>query len=124
MRQKLLFLTCAILLLTGLWLVMKPDSGSLPNSGAVAEAKEFYFTINRGSIPDPQVIQLNIGDTAQLNFMSDSDAAVHIHGVDMHIVLNADVTQQVKFDATQAGRFALEVHDTEIQLGAIEVYPR
>ncbi|MEX1664701.1 hypothetical protein [Zhongshania arctica] len=124
MRQKLLFLTCAILLLTGLWLVMKPDSGSLPNSGAVAEAKEFYFTIQSGSIPDPQVIQLKIGDTAQLNFMSDSDAAVHIHGVDMHIVLNADVTQQVKFDATQAGRFALEVHDTEMQLGAIEVYPR
>jgi hypothetical protein len=42
----------------------------------------------------------------------------------MHIVLSAGMAQQVKFNATQAGRFALEVHDTEMQLGAIEVYPR
>lgn len=124
MRQKLLFLICAILLLTGLWLVMKPDTGSLQNSGAVAEPKEFYFAIHNGGTPEPQVIQLKIGDTAKLSFVSDNDAAVHIHGVDMHIVLSAGITQQVEFDATQAGRFALEVHDTEMQLGAIEVYPR
>jgi hypothetical protein len=124
MRQKLLFLTCAILLLTGLWLVMKPDSGSLPSSGAIAAPKEILFAIHHGSTPDSQVLQLKIGDTAQLNFVSDRDAAVHIHGVDMHIVLSAGMAQQVKFNATQAGRFALEVHDTEMQLGAIEVYPR
>jgi hypothetical protein len=124
MRQKLLFLICAILLLTGLWLVMKPDTGSLQNSGAVAEPKEVYFAIHHDSIPDQQVLQLKVGDTAQLSFLSDSDAAVHIHGVDIHIVLRAGVTQRVEFDATQAGRFALEVHTTEMQLGAIEVYPR
>lgn len=124
MRQKLLFLSCAILLLTGLWLVMKPDTGSLQDSGAVVEPKEFYFVIRNDSMPESQVIQLKIGDTSQLSFVSDSDAAVHIHGVDMHIVLSAGITRQVEFDATQTGRFVLEVHDTEMQLGAIEVYPR
>lgn len=120
MRQKLIFLFCAALLLIGLWLVMKPDT--LPNGSA--ETKEFYFAILSGSTPEPMAMQLKIGDTAQLDFVSDKDAAVHIHGIDQHIVLNAGVKTRVEFVAEQAGRFMIEVHDSEIQLGTIEVYPR
>ena len=50
--------------------------------------------------------------------------AVHIHGVEMHIVLEAGIKKDIEFVATQTGRFAIEVHVSEIQLGTIEVYPR
>lgn len=120
MRQKLLFLICAALVLTGLWLVMKPA----PVVNDTSETHAFYFAILEGSIPEPMVIQLKLGDTAKLSFVSDKDAAVHIHGVDMHIVLEAGIKKDIEFVATQTGRFAIEVHVSEIQLGTIEVYPR
>ena len=120
MRQKLLFLICAAAVLASLWLVMKPT----PAVNDTGETQAFYFALLDGSIPEPMVIQLKLGDTAKLSFVSDKDAAVHIHGVEMHIVIEAGIKKDVEFVATQTGRFAMEVHVSEIQLGTIEVYPR
>ncbi|CAA0081007.1 Uncharacterised protein [Zhongshania aliphaticivorans] len=124
MRQKLIFLLCAVFILTGLWLVMKPKMTTPTDGSNTATTTAYYFAILSGSIPEPQVIKLKLGDVAQLGFVSDKDAAVHIHGVEMHIELSAGVKENVTFTATQVGRFALEVHVSEVQLGTIEVYPR
>ena len=113
MRQKLLFLICAAAVLASLWLVMKPA----PAVHDTSETQAFYFALLDGSIPEPMVIQLKLGDTAKLSFVSDKDAAVHI-------VIEAGIKKDVEFVATQTGRFAMEVHVSEIQLGTIEVYPR
>lgn len=124
MRRKLSFLIITVAILAGLWLAMRPDTAPANNAEVAAQTQTVNFDIVSGSTPAPQIIRLKIGDTAQLNFVSDTDAAVHVHGVDMHIPLTAGIKEQREFVATQAGRFSLEVHDTEMQLGTIEVYPR
>ncbi|MCZ6604803.1 MAG: hypothetical protein O7A03_06625 [Alphaproteobacteria bacterium] len=60
-----------------------------------------------GGVP---VLRLRQGQTAALNWTSDEAAGLHLHGYDIDLDLEPEEVGIMKFKATVAGRFALEVH--------------
>jgi hypothetical protein len=55
---------------------------------------------------------------------SDRPLEVHLHGYDLEKEVEANQPAELSFDATMTGRFAIEDHDTEAELGTLLVQPR
>ena len=72
----------------------------------------------------PDVIQVSVGDTVTLRLLSDHADELHIHGYDLHAHLKAGVPSVLTFKAERSGRFTMELHHSNVDLGALEVEPR
>jgi hypothetical protein len=125
MRLKILYASCAVLLLTALWLMMKPTTEMASSSSVVLQSHEYYFEIRGENVhTEPQIIRAMVGDTLKFSIESDQKDELHLHGVDKHLHLRPGETLRFEFAAETAGRFAMELHDSGIHLATIEVYPR
>ncbi|MEX1670135.1 multicopper oxidase domain-containing protein [Zhongshania guokunii] len=119
MRHKLVFIGCAALLLGGLWLLLKPSSQ--PAIAATTTLHEYNFVVNGHY--ESQRIRVTQGDTVKIEIRSTQNDQLHLHGIDKHLHIAADTPLNFEFVASQPGRFALELHDSGIQLATFEVYP-
>ena len=100
---------------------------------------------------DADGIQVNQGDTVNLNIESDVDGNIHVHGYDLTVEVTADTPGALEFLANATGRFSITYHfegtdseheeeedegeegeeqgaepqeESEFLLGALEVRPR
>ena len=64
------------------------------------------------------------GDQVTLQIISDHPIEVHLHGYDLEEVVGAEEPGELSFEATMTGRFPIEDHDTEAELGTLLVQPR
>ncbi len=71
--------------------------------------------------PKPRRVEVPLGSTVELQITSDVDDEVHVHGFDVEKALDAGVTTTVKLQATEAGLFEVETHETELELLQLEV---
>jgi hypothetical protein len=82
-------------------------------------------------------IRVTQGDLLELVFTSDEAAALHLHGYDLHLDVEAGAPAVLQVDAKIAGRFVLEAHrfgkpagapgapaHRHVELLYLEVYPR
>lgn len=55
-------------------------------------------------------IQVNQGDTINLNIESDVDGNIHVHGYDLTVEVTADTPGALEFLANATGRFSITYH--------------
>ena len=84
----------------------------------VEKIKEFEINIvNRKMTLDPPLISVEVGDQVLLNIKSDENLRFHIHEYDHEIMLMADEVKVLSFPAMLPGRFDIEIHSGEDDMG-------
>ena len=118
-----------ILGLAGLFLALRPDSTSpeddSPTGTSADEPQEqIYDVAIEGGTMNPNEISVEEGDLATLRLTSESPVEVHIHGYDLEEEVLPGEETDLSFEADATGRFEIEDHETEAQLGTLLVQPR
>lgn len=120
MRLKLFAGFAAAALLVLLWQGLKPSE---QNTGPELHRLNLNLALINEQTPAVK-LKLYESDIIELTLSSNYDAAVHVHGAEQHIEIEAGQTVTRRFNAEPSGRFAIEVHGSELQLAILEIYPR
>lgn len=72
----------------------------------------------------PDEVSVGEGDRVTLNVTADRPVEIHVHGYDVEREVEPDETAELSFEADKTGRFPMEDHDTEADLGVLVVEPR
>jgi heme/copper-type cytochrome/quinol oxidase subunit 2 len=106
-----------------LFFLLRPGSPA-PESGDVAEKQEevVAVAINEGIMSPPEVTVYE-GELVNLQITSDRPIEVHLHGYDLTEEVEPGETAELSFEATDTGRFAIEDHNTDAEVGVLLVQP-
>ena len=88
------------------------------------QAQEFAFEIAAGKITGPPQLLVRQGERVALRVRTDKADELHLHGYDISTPLPPGEEVVLKFVASKAGRFEVELHGAHHELGALEVHPR
>ena len=102
-------------------------STSWPGLLRVAEANTTVvdIVVRRGRrISGPSVIKVKQGDNVTLRITNDAVDELHLHGYNLQVPVMPETPAVLQFTARLSGRFTFELHKTELELGAVEVYPK
>ena len=99
-----------------------------------AEPQRFVVSIKSRKVePAQKLIRVTRGDAVELEFSTDEEAELHLHGYDRLIKVEPATTAVLRLDATIAGRFPIEAHGFasgrsghggHVVLLYLEVHPR
>ena len=122
--RNLVVVLVTLIVLGVLFVLLRPES-SAPESSDVGETQEqpVALAIN-GNNMSPDEVSVTEGDQVTLQIISDHPIEVHLHGYDLEEVVGAEEPGELSFEATMTGRFPIEDHDTEAELGTLLVQPR
>ncbi|MAG63522.1 hypothetical protein CMO84_08380, partial [Candidatus Woesearchaeota archaeon] len=70
------------------------------------------------------IFQVKRGDAVALNISSDAAGEVHVHGYDLEKEMSPGEMVTLSFAAEATGRFHIEIEETKVELGVLEVQPR
>ena len=118
MARGLILIAVIVLILGGLYFILRPDTSS---SGP--RHRTFELSIKEGEM-SPSEISVNEGDRVTLRISSDKPMEVHMHGYDLEQEVGPGQPATLHFKADLTGRFEIEDHETEEELGVLEVRPR
>jgi len=104
--------------------VAAPATGPSQPAPPLADVREFTFEIVAGAVRGPAQLIVSQGERVTLRVRSDAADELHLHGYDISVPLPAGEQVVLKFVASNAGRFELELHRAHLELGALEVHPR
>jgi heme/copper-type cytochrome/quinol oxidase subunit 2 len=107
-----------VLVLGGLFFLLRPDT---PEGGP--RDRTFDVSIMDGEM-SPEEISVNQGDTVTLRVSTDEPTELHVHGYDMEQEVEPGREAEIDFEADLTGRFEIEDHETEEELGMLQVRPR
>lgn len=71
-----------------------------------------------------KTVRARLGDTVTLRFTSDKAEEVHLHGYNRTTRVVPGVPAEIKVSLNRTGRFTIEGHTSQLEIGAIEVYPK
>jgi hypothetical protein len=108
----------SVLVLGGLFVFLRPD----PNETS-PEKRSLDVEIENGDMT-PEQISVHEGDQVTLNVTTDRPVEMHVHGYDLEEEIEPNEPTKISFEADLTGRFPIENHDTEAELGALVVEPR
>jgi heme/copper-type cytochrome/quinol oxidase subunit 2 len=116
--------TVAIILLAlvVLFLLLRPASTGSGDAEGVQE-ETVALAINEGSM-SPSEVTVYEGDQVNLQITSDRPVEFHVHGYDLTEEVEPGETAEVSFEAINTGRFAIEDHNADAEIGALLVQPR
>jgi len=90
------------------------SAGTAGTGGTTARTVKVNVTITAGKVtPAPTAVEAKKGDHVEITVTSDRADEVHVHGYDIEKPLVAGQPTTIDFDATQAGRFEVETHESE-----------
>ena len=118
MARSLILVLLVIVILGGLFVLLRPNS---PAPGP--QVQEFDLRI-RGEVMEPKDVTVTEGDRVVLRITTDSPVEVHLHGYDLDKEVEPDEPARLSFEADLTGRFEIEDHETERDLGTLVVRPR
>jgi hypothetical protein len=107
-----------VLVLGGLFFLLRPGT---PYSAP--ENRTFDVSIEGGGMR-PAEISVDEGDTVTLRVSSDKPMELHIHGYDVEREVEPGQEAKLHFKADLTGRFEIEDHESEKELGVLQVRPR
>jgi hypothetical protein len=85
----------------------------------------FDIVVQRGKrVRGPAVLKVSQGDEVTLHITADTADEFHLHGYNLIVQLLPNSTATMHVVAKLSGRFTYELHKSELELGALEVYPR
>jgi hypothetical protein len=87
------------------------------------QTREFDLRIS-GEVMEPSDITLTEGERVVLRISTDSPLEVHPHGYDSEREGEPNEPARLPFEADLTGRFEIEDHETEEELGTLVVEPR
>jgi heme/copper-type cytochrome/quinol oxidase subunit 2 len=122
--RTLILVLILLLALVGLFLLLRPNSPSSDSSTSAGEPQEqtFDLEISEGTMT-PNEISVDEGKEVVFRITSDAPIEFHVHGYDLETEVEPDEPAELAFDATNTGRFEIEDHDTETELGTLLVQP-
>ena len=102
-----------VLILGGLFFLLRPDTpAGVPRDRTIAVSIE-------GGEMSPAKISVNEDDSVTLRVSSDKPMELHLHGYDVEPGQKASL----RFRADLTGRFEIEDHESERELGVLQVRP-
>jgi hypothetical protein len=107
-----------VLVLGGLFYLLRPD-----NPPGAPQGRTFDVTIKGGEM-NPDEISVDEGDKVTLRVSSDKPTELHIHGYDVEQEVEPGQETELRFEADLTGRFEIEDHASEKELGVLQVRPR
>lgn len=108
----------SVLVLVGLFLVLRPDPPS-----ATPATRSFDLKI-RDDKMSPEEVSVREGDRVTMGVSSDRPVEIHVHGYDLEEEVEPGEPTELRFEADLTGRFPMEDHETEAELGVLVVGPR
>jgi hypothetical protein len=85
----------------------------------------FDIVVQQGKrVSGPAVLKVQQGEDVTLHITTDTADEFHLHGYNLLVQLRPRQTATLHFVAKLAGRFTYELHKSDLELGALEVYPR
>ena len=108
----------SVLVLGGLFLVLHPDPPA-----ATPAPRSFDVEIRDGAM-SPEEVSVRKGDRVKMSLTSDSPVEIHVHGYDLEREVEPGGPTEISFEADLTGRFPVEDHETESELGVLVVEPR
>lgn len=127
MVQRLIFLLLAAILLVALWAFMAPSPPVIGAAAPVissAPSATHQWQLRDDDINGPSEIVATIGDTLTLEFISDVDDEIHLHGYERALSLRANMPASLTLSLMHSGQFELESHRLHRVLGHLRVEPR
>ncbi|MDD9892139.1 MAG: hypothetical protein OXT49_01330 [Gammaproteobacteria bacterium] len=121
MLKNLIVGACAVVLLAGLWLFLKPEK--LATQGGDVSLS-YFLNVSNGIVAGPEVLVAREGYPVEIVISSDISDLVHLHGYELQEPIQAGQTITLLFEASIAGRYVLELENSGIPLASLEVYPR
>ena len=118
MTRAAIVMLAVVLVLGGLFLLLRPDT---PNGGP--QDRIFDVSIKGGEM-SPGEISVNQGDTVTLRVSTDEPTELHVHGYDVEQEVEPGRDADIDFEADLTGRFEIEDHESEKELGVLQVRPR
>ncbi len=109
----------SILILGGLFLVLRPD----PPAASAPGERSFELEIRDDGM-NPEEVSVREGDRVTMNVTADRPVEIHVHGYDLEGEVEPGETTELSFEADLTGRFPVEDHGTEAELGVLVVEPR
>ena len=122
--RNLVVVLIVVIILVVLFFLLRPESPT-PESSDIGDAQEepVALAINGNSMT-PEEISVTEGNEVNLQITSDHPIEFHLHGYDLEQEVEPGEPGELSFEATNTGRFAIEDHDTEAELGTLLVQPR
>lgn len=118
MTRAVIGIAVIILILGGLFFLLRPDTPA----GAPRE-RTIVASIEGGEM-SPAEISVNEGDRVTLRVSSEERMELHLHGYDVEQEVEPGQEAELRFEADLTGRFEIEDHDSERELGVLQVRPR
>ena len=118
MARSLILVLLVLVVLGGLFVLLRPNS---PTAGP--QTQEFDLRIS-GEAMEPSDITVAEGDRVVLRITADSPLELHVHGYDLEREVEPGEPARLSFEADLTGRFEMENHETEEELGTLVVEPR
>lgn len=125
MRTKnIILLVVGIILIAGIYSFAKSQKETVPESPLVLE-KVFEFKISKDKLVSaPETLKVTVGDEVSIIVTTDEADELHLHGYDLSLDLVNGVSGELSFMANITGKFGLELHHNELELGELEVFPK
>ena len=73
---------------------------------------------------DRRTLRVTEGDRVRLRWTADAATILHLHGYDLEREVEPGEPARLSFEADLTGRFEMENHETEEELGTLVVEPR
>ena len=118
MARSLILIAVIVLILGGLFFVLRPESPS-----GVPQDRTFDVSIEGGEM-SPAEISVIEGDSVTLRVRSDEPMELHLHGYNVEQDVEPGKNARLRFEADLTGRFEIEDHESERELGVLQVRPR
>ena len=118
MTRAAIIVLVVVLVLGGLYFLLRPD-----NPSGAPQERAFDVSVKGGEMR-PNEISVNKGDSVTLQVSSDQPIGLHIHGYDVEQEVEPGQSAELRFQADLTGRFEIEDHETEKELGVLQVRPR
>ena len=118
MRRAAIVVLVVVLVLGGLFFLLRPDT---PEGGP--QERTIEVSIKDGEM-GPEEISVDQGDTVTLRVSADEPTELHVHGYDVERELEPGKEAEFDFEADLTGRFEIEDHETEKEIGVLQVRPR
>ena len=113
----MILIAVMVLILGGLFFLLRPDTPSgVPRDRTIAVSIE-------GGEMSPAEISVNEDDSVTLRVSSDRPMEIHLHGYDVEQEVGPGQKASLRFRADLTGRFEIEDHESEKELGVLQVRP-
>ena len=125
--RNVILILVLVVILVALFLLLRPsstqDSSSTAESTSSQPPEANIDLAIQGGTMTPDEVSVTEGDQVNFRITSDHPVEFHLHGYDLEKEVEPGEPAELVFDATITGRFAIEDHDTDTELGALLVQP-